>query len=174
MFKIYSSMPTNTHVVFWYGFYCDYPDRNSVNVQKHLSKNADSIKLVRERQFPVPDTQVTADHGGYKFIAYVLTILPHILSLRKDSQNICDKLIATVVCREYSLKFLFAEAMTNRSQIGAGEQQLGTTKQTVSQLEVCYFLPMQLACSLGTLGVRLTPRMTLFAPSTARVTRMAP
>jgi len=55
---------------------------------KHLSKNADSIKLVQKRQFPVPDTQV-------------FTQVP------------------------------FAEAMTNRSQIGAGEQQLGTTKQTV-------------------------------------------
>jgi hypothetical protein len=27
----------------------------------------------------------TADHGGYKFIAYVLTILPHILSLQDNS-----------------------------------------------------------------------------------------
>jgi hypothetical protein len=27
----------------------------------------------------------TADHGGYKFIAYVLTILPHILSLQNNS-----------------------------------------------------------------------------------------
>jgi len=26
-----------------------------------------------------------ADHGGYKFIAYVLTILPHILSLQNNS-----------------------------------------------------------------------------------------
>ena len=29
----------------------------------------------------------TADHGGYKFIAYVLTILPHILSLQKDAED---------------------------------------------------------------------------------------
>ena len=42
-------MLTNTHIVFRYGFYCDYPDGNSVNV-KHLSKNADSIKLVREKE----------------------------------------------------------------------------------------------------------------------------
>ena len=27
----------------------------------------------------------TADHSGYKFIAYVLTILPHILSLQNNS-----------------------------------------------------------------------------------------
>jgi len=27
----------------------------------------------------------TADHGGYKFIAYVLTILPHILNLQNNS-----------------------------------------------------------------------------------------
>ena len=39
-----------------------------------------------------------ADHGGYKFIAYPRHILPHILNLRKDSQNICDELISTVVC----------------------------------------------------------------------------
>ena len=57
----------------------------------------------------------TADHGGYKFIAYVLTILPHILSLRnnswclqtlnmrKDMLRICDELIATVVCRDNQL-----------------------------------------------------------------------
>jgi hypothetical protein len=30
-------------------------------------------------------TPATADHGGYKFITYVLTILPHILSLRNNS-----------------------------------------------------------------------------------------
>jgi hypothetical protein len=55
--------------------------------------------------------------------------------------------------------------MTNRSQIGAGEQQLGTTKQTVSQLEVCYFLPMQLACSLGTQVLINTVHSTAVYPT---------
>src|SRR6267154_6199137 len=33
-------------------------------------------------QFGNPVSRVTADHGGYKFIAYVLTMLPHILNLQ--------------------------------------------------------------------------------------------
>jgi hypothetical protein len=61
---------------------------------------------------------IMADHGGFKFITYVLAILwhiysslinmrclhilPHIilniLNMPKDSQNICDELKPTMVC----------------------------------------------------------------------------
>jgi hypothetical protein len=44
------------------------------------------------------DKNGTKYHGSYKFIAYVLTIFPRILSLQKDMPRICDELIATMVC----------------------------------------------------------------------------
>src|SRR6267154_490837 len=45
----------------------------------------------------------TADHGGYKFIAYPWHIFPHILSLQNNSWCL------HILTRQYSMEYLLVE-----------------------------------------------------------------
>jgi len=71
--------------------WCRGPSSPNPNATIVSGESGESFNM--QRRFANPNgngrlklgTLRTADHGGYKFIAYVLTILPHILSLQNNS-----------------------------------------------------------------------------------------